>query len=302
LFAYDAWNLLAVLSSPSSVLQSFMWGLDLSGSIQGAGGVGGLLEVNDTVNGVHFAAYDGNGNVAGLVKAADGTSSAVYEYGPFGEVIRATGPMAKANPFRFSTKFQDDETDLLCYPRRYYNAATGRWLSRDPIDEQGGLNLYGFVGNNSVGVIDPLGLDYYIYSTKAWCGVPHWTMVGDDGNGKSYEIDIVPVVKKWWQISNRLCGKGTINYIPRNAPATNFLSGTIVKHVATTTDQDKDLARKAKGLDGKSVVYCLCAQDCRSIEACCTSGQTLGQRNLKALLDMMNQALDDVMGSSGENP
>ena len=38
-----------------------------------------------------------------------------YEYGPFGEVIRATGPMAKANPFRFSTKYQDDETDLLYY-------------------------------------------------------------------------------------------------------------------------------------------------------------------------------------------
>jgi RHS repeat-associated protein len=57
--------------------------------------------------------------------------------GPFGEVIRATGPMAKANPFRFSTKYQDDETDLLYYGYRYYNASTGRWLSRDPIDEPG---------------------------------------------------------------------------------------------------------------------------------------------------------------------
>src|SRR5208283_3739186 len=50
--------------------------------------------------------------------------------GPFGEVIRATGPMAKANPFRFSTKYQDDETDLLYYGYRYYNPAMGRWLSR----------------------------------------------------------------------------------------------------------------------------------------------------------------------------
>ena len=38
-----------------------------------------------------------------------------FEYGPFGEVLRATGPLAKANPFRFSTKYQDDETDLLYY-------------------------------------------------------------------------------------------------------------------------------------------------------------------------------------------
>ena len=38
--------------------------------------------------------------------------SAKYNYGPFGEVIRQTGPMAKANPIRFSTKYQDDESDL----------------------------------------------------------------------------------------------------------------------------------------------------------------------------------------------
>jgi RHS repeat-associated protein len=58
-------------------------------------------------------------------------------YGPFGELIRATGPMAKANPFRFSTKYQDDESDLLYYGYRYLNASTGRFLSRDPINEPG---------------------------------------------------------------------------------------------------------------------------------------------------------------------
>jgi len=59
------------------------------------------------------------------------------EYGPFGEVLRATGPMAKLNPFRFSTKYDDDEIDLLYYGRRYYNPSTGRWPSRDPINELG---------------------------------------------------------------------------------------------------------------------------------------------------------------------
>lgn len=63
----------------------------------------------------------------------------------FGEVIRATGPMAKVNPFRFSTKYQDNETDLLYYGVRYLKTSTGGWLSRDPIGEKGGLNLYGFV-------------------------------------------------------------------------------------------------------------------------------------------------------------
>jgi RHS repeat-associated protein len=60
-----------------------------------------------------------------------------YDYGPFGEVIRATGPMAKINPFRFSTKYQDDETDLVYYGLRYLKTSTGGWLSRDPVDEIG---------------------------------------------------------------------------------------------------------------------------------------------------------------------
>ena len=52
--------------------------------------------------------------------------------------------MAKANPFRFSTRYQDDETDPLYYGFRYYNASTGSWLSGDPIEENGGENLYAF--------------------------------------------------------------------------------------------------------------------------------------------------------------
>ncbi|HRT58999.1 MAG TPA: RHS repeat-associated core domain-containing protein, partial [Candidatus Paceibacterota bacterium] len=58
-----------------------------------------------------------------------------YRYGPFGELIRATGPMAKANPFRFSTRYQDEETGLVYYGYRYYDPGTGRWVSRDPLGE-----------------------------------------------------------------------------------------------------------------------------------------------------------------------
>jgi len=139
----------------------------LSGSAQGAGGVGGLLEVtyHGTAATNAFVAYDGNGNVAALVNAGDGTLLANYDYGPFGEVIRQTGPMAKVNPIRFSTKYQDDESDLLYYGYRYYKPSTGTWLTRDPAEETGGKNLYGFTGNAPVQFVDAFGLDWKVLRT-----------------------------------------------------------------------------------------------------------------------------------------
>ena len=159
-FVYDGWNLLAVLNSNLDPLLTFAWGLDLSSTPQGAGGVGGLLWVthHSPPGTHHFAASDGNGNVVALVNSSDGTVSARYEYGPFAEVLRASGPMARANPFRFSSKYQDDETDLIYYGYRYYTARTGRWISLDPAEEPGGLNLYALCGNEPVGTFDALGL------------------------------------------------------------------------------------------------------------------------------------------------
>ena len=155
---YDGWNIIGRSDLATTLVQNFVWGSDLSGSLQGAGGVGGLLMVDDSKGASDFYAYDGNGNVLGLVNANDGTLAAQYDYGPFGEVLHLTGPSARANPFRFSTKYQDDESDLLYYGYRYYNASTGRWLSRDPLEEQGGNNLYNMVGNDSVDSFDILGM------------------------------------------------------------------------------------------------------------------------------------------------
>ncbi|HRT10484.1 MAG TPA: RHS repeat-associated core domain-containing protein [Candidatus Paceibacterota bacterium] len=172
-FVYDGWNLVAILNSDFSLLTSFTWGLDLSGTMEGAGGVGGLLwmTVPSGANaGTYCCAYDANGNVMALVGLTDGTVTARYEYGPFGELLRATGPMAKANPFRFSTKYQDDETGLVYYGYRYYDPSTGRWLSRDPIGNFAGNNLYGFVANNPLTYLDPDG-------RKTWVPYPypgHW--------------------------------------------------------------------------------------------------------------------------------
>jgi RHS repeat-associated protein len=108
--------------------------------------------------GTHFVAYDGNGNIVALSAASDGSGAARYEYGPFGESIRITGPAANQNPFRFSTKRTDSTTDLVVYEYRAYNPILGRWLSRDPIGERGGRQLHGFVRNAPTISIDLLGL------------------------------------------------------------------------------------------------------------------------------------------------
>src|SRR6185295_10795244 len=113
--------------------------------------------VCDTTNSVHYVAYDGKGSVMALLSATNGVVSANYEYGPFGELLRAIGPLARANPFRYSTKYEDEEIGLVYYGYRCYNASVGRWLSRDPMGERGGLNLYGFNRNEPNDFVDPLG-------------------------------------------------------------------------------------------------------------------------------------------------
>jgi RHS repeat-associated protein len=118
--------------------------------------------VDHDTEGEHFAGYDGNGNVMSLVNAEDSSIVAMYEYGPFGEVIRATGPMAEVNPLRFSTKYQDGETGLNYYGFRFYGSNQGRWLSQDPIGEAIDRNLYGFIANRSPNEYDVLGLFSYI--------------------------------------------------------------------------------------------------------------------------------------------
>jgi RHS repeat-associated protein len=155
-YVYDGWNPIAEYTTTFTLTKTYTWGVDLSGSMQGAGGVGGLLAVTDGT-GTYFPTFDGNGNVSEYLDT-NGSTVAHYEYDPFGKTTVATG--SKANDFahRFSTKPLDVNTGLYYYGYRYYDPETGRWPSRDPIEEEGGVNLYGFVGNDGVGWVDYLGL------------------------------------------------------------------------------------------------------------------------------------------------
>jgi RHS repeat-associated protein len=157
IYVYDGWNPIAEYNTTYVLTKSYTWGLDLSGSMQGAGGVGGLLSVTDST-GTYFPTFDGNGNVSEYLDT-NGDFVAHYEYDPFGKTVVATGSKAQDFAHRFSTKPLDLTTGLYYYGYRFYDPETGRWPSRDPIEEEGGINLYGFVGNDGVGGVDVLGME-----------------------------------------------------------------------------------------------------------------------------------------------
>ena len=160
-FVYDGWNLLAEhrwspTTSVYKAVASYAWGLDLSGTSQGAGGVGGLLWANlDTQT--FAASADANGNIVAYINTDTQAVAGRLDYAAFGEPVVRTG-IAGLIPYGFSSKYTDAETGLVYYGYRYLNTSTGRWLSKDLIQERGGLNLYGLLDNKSVDDFDPLGL------------------------------------------------------------------------------------------------------------------------------------------------
>lgn len=111
-----------------------------------------------------YAVADGNGNIVALVDA-DSAAGAIetVDYDPFGNVLARRQTAAGVSgpslcPFGFSSKYLDADTGLLYFGYRYYSPDLGRWLARDPLQEQGGDNLYAYCQNDPVNAIDPLGL------------------------------------------------------------------------------------------------------------------------------------------------
>ena len=106
-----------------------------------------------------YCMHDAMKNVTSLFGEARGRR-ALYEYRPYGGLVTSEGNMAQENKFRFSCEYMDDELGLIYYNYRHLNPHDGRWISRDPIAEQGGWNLFAFVNNNGIINFDYLGKGY----------------------------------------------------------------------------------------------------------------------------------------------
>jgi RHS repeat-associated protein len=182
-------------------------GNDLSGSLQGAGGIGGLLARSDNTqllltqnSTLATACYhsDGNGNVTCLIYTNQ-FIAAKYLYDPYGNILSMYGPLAGANLYRFSSKEYHPNSGLVYYLYRFYDPDLQRWLNRDPLTEQGfeavlgeppsefhdllkygelidGSSLYTYVGNNAIKRTDPDGREWWLlpfaigaYGVEAAC-------------------------------------------------------------------------------------------------------------------------------------
>ena len=135
-------------------------GNDLSGTLQGAGGIGGLLARTDNskllISDPFASAFyhaDGNGNVTCLIYP-NGTVAAKYLYDPYGNMLSMYGALADANSYHFSTKEWNQNSGLYYYLYRLYDPNLQRWANRDPIGESGfeileGKNLSVVIGDSN---------------------------------------------------------------------------------------------------------------------------------------------------------
>jgi len=166
-YIYDGNEILQQRDGNNVPTLTFTRGLDMSGSLQGANGIGGLLAMTEGTGTNSYYHSDGNGNVVYLL-GTNQLLAARYEYDAFGSPQAISGPKAYINPNWYASQLYDPATGLSHYLYRAYVPSLQRWLTRDPLGEFGGINLYGFVRNGPENWVDRYGLfvaanslDYY---------------------------------------------------------------------------------------------------------------------------------------------
>jgi RHS repeat-associated protein len=175
IYIYDGWRVIQERDTNNTPTVSYTRGNDLSGSMEGAGGIGGLLARSDgyssgnwTIHNYYFA--DGNGNITYMLNSSQ-SMVASYRYDPFGNTISSSGTLASANVYRFSSKEIHANSGMYYYGYRFYDPNLQRWINRDPIEETGfrqlsrvartsrkQINLYTVLHNDTVNTVDSLGL------------------------------------------------------------------------------------------------------------------------------------------------
>jgi RHS repeat-associated protein len=167
-------------------------GTDLSGTLEGAGGIGGLLARSDQYSSGNPTRHnyyhaDGNGNITYLVNSSQGLAAS-YRYDPFGRTISSSGTLAPFNLYRFSSKEIHSNSGMYYYLCRFYDPNLQRWINRTPVQENGGLNMYRFARNSPIHSFDALGRGKPTHTVRAFDHVAYYMgrlpfRPGDSGGG-----------------------------------------------------------------------------------------------------------------------
>jgi RHS repeat-associated protein len=165
-YIYDGKRVIQERDGNNNPTVSYTRGTDLGGSLEGAGGIGGLLARSDGYSSGNWTSHnyyhaDGNGNITYLENSSQGLAAS-YRYDPFGNTISSSGTLAAANLYRFSSKECHVNSAMYYYLYRFYDPNLQRWTNRDPLEESAGLNLYTAFRGDPVGFVDPLGLQLII--------------------------------------------------------------------------------------------------------------------------------------------
>jgi len=99
---------------------------------------------------------DGLGSIT-EISDSTGALKQLYTYSSFGKIESQTDPNF-TQPYTFTGREFDSETGNHFYRARYYDPSTGRFLQQDPIGLAGGINLFIYVDNDPLNLVDPYGL------------------------------------------------------------------------------------------------------------------------------------------------
>ena len=161
-YLYDGWRVIQERDGGNLPQVSYTRGNDLSGSLEGAGGIGGLLARSSGYSAGNWTSHayyhaDGNGNITCLIDANQSVVAS-YRYDPFGNTLSQSGTLADANVYRFSSKEIHTNSGMYYYGYRFYDPSLQRWINRDPLGERGSKNLHRFVANSPANRLDFWGL------------------------------------------------------------------------------------------------------------------------------------------------